>query len=1256
MLRLRAGLGKSDGILDSAAATPCYGQIRMRTPSNHETTSGRNGPFPRWRWLWLGLGLWTAAWAGEKTAAGGMTEAVLAPPTSPRGATMFTLLRPDQTGIISDNRYDDPKMWGEHYQELALGGMGTGVAIGDYDNDGRPDVFVVSKTGGPCRLFRNLGNWKFEDVTGKAGLAGGNAGMLEKGLSWLKQASGQEDTVKNDAEAWRQGAVFVDVNNDGFLDIYVCRFNAPNLLFINQGDGTFKEEAVARGLGVADACGVGAFCDYDRDGWLDVYITTNMLDASRHPNGQRGYLFHNNGNGTFTNVTDHAGIYGESLSHSATWWDYDGDGWPDLYVANDFSGTDRLYRNNRDGTFTDVIGKVVPHIPYSSMGADFGDVDNDGRPDFFVADMAASTHEMDHRGMAYSRALSMTEDGPASVIPQYSHNALYLNTGTGRSLEAAHLAGLAATDWTWSVRFEDLDNDGRLDLFVTNGMNREYQNADLRDRIILAESEAERMRLMKMSPPLAEVHLAYRNLGDLRFEETGVAWGLNQRGVSFGAAFGDLDGDGDLDLVYANYESGPSVLRNDSDSGHRLIVALRGTRSNRFGVGAKVRIESASGPQVRTLMLSRGYLSSSEPILHFGLGHDERIDRLTVDWPSGLSQSFTGLSVDRKLTITEPDAPAVLTPPPPPPAGQFTEVGASVNFSLTTRESSRQEPNPQALLPGSFRNRSPGLAVGDVTGDARDDVFMGYTGGDPARLLQGGDGGFTAVDASTFASRSLLEDGPALIFDADGDGANDLLVTRGGAGLPAGVAEYQPRLFLNDGRGNFRETSGMLPALPISVGAVAAADFDHDGRLDLFVGARLLPGQYPLPARSALLANRGGRFEDVTDTLAPGLREVGLVSSALWSDVDGDGWPDLLLTLQWGTVKYFHNEQGHGFKDLSEAAGFAAAGTGWWTALASADFNGDGRPDFVAGNVGLNTQYHASPEHPALLYYGRFVPERPPQLIEAYYEGDKLYPWRTRKDLGSQIPSVLQRYSRNNPYARATLEEILGADKLAAARRFAVTELRSGVFLSQPDGTYRFEALPRLAQIAPFQGVVAGDFDGDGHADIYAVQNSYAPVPLSGRFDGGLSQLLRGDGHGHFTPVPVGESGLEVPGDAKALAVLDLDRDGWPDFLVTRNNSTTLAWRNSGVIGQHSVGVRLHGPAGNPAAIGARVALELADGSTQTAEIAAGGGFVSQSAAEVFFGLPAGNPPRGLTVRWPDGLTSRHDVPPQGGTITLTHP
>jgi len=417
-----------------------------------------------------------------------------------------------------------------------------------------------------------------------------------------------------------------------------------------------------------------------------------------------------------------------------------------------------------------------------------------------------------------------------------------------------------------------------------------------------------------------------------------------------------------------------------------------------------------------------------------------------------------------------------------------------------------------------------------------------------------------------------------------------------------------------------------------------------------------VPGQYPVSPRSALWANRGGRFEDITDLVAPGLREVGMVTGALWSDVDGDGWPDLLLALEWGHVKYFHNNRGGSFEDWSDRAGFSAAGTGWWNSIAAADFNGDGRLDYVVGNVGLNTPYCATREHPALIYYGDFRGDGDRQLVEAYYEGDRVYPRRTRRDLGASIPGILKRFQRNDYYARATLGEVLGEEKLAAAQRFSAEEFRSGVFLSQPDGTHRFEPLPRMAQASPIQGLVAGDFDGDGRADIYAVQNSYSPIPSVGRFDGGLSQLLRGDGRGGFTPVPPAESNLIVPGDAKGLAVIDLDHDGWPDFLITRNNSTTLAFRNNGMAGRNSLCIRLRGPVGNPAAVGARIAVELADGFTQVGEVHAGSGYYSQSAAACFFGWSDRNPPRRIRVGWPSGAATEHGFSPRSATLVLTAP
>jgi len=1170
---------------------------------------------------------------GTASPGGSLAESPLAPRAGRRGATLFKVLLPGETGVVTENPYDDPRMWGALNPVAENGEIGTGLAIGDYDGDGRPDLFVVSKTRS-CRLFRNLGNWKFEDVTEKAGV--GDSG----------EAAG----------IWKQGATFADVDNNGLLDLYVCRYGAPNLLYINQGDGTFREEAAARGLAVSDACVMAAFCDYDRDGHLDVFIQTNLLDSS-HPAGQRDYLFHNNGHGTFTDVTDRAGITGEAQGHSAVWWDYDGDGWPDLYVANDFAAPDKLYRNNRDGTFTDVIDQVVPHMPYSSMGSDLGDLDNDGRIDLLVAEMAPSTHQKDQRTAALRRGLLEDPADDSSAAPQVMRNALYLNTGTGRCLEGACLAGLAATDWTWSVRLEDLDNDGRLDVFVTNGMSRELHNGDLETRKELAASEAEKVLIEKASPVLSETHLAFRNMGDLRFEDVSAAWGLNLKGVSFGAAFGDLDGDGNLDLAFANYQGGITLLRNDADQGHSIVVALRGTRSNRFGVGSVVRIETDSGPQLRTLVLARGVLSSSEPILHFGVGTDTRIRKMSVTWPSGSVQEFADLAVDRRFTVTEPAqlAPAAPLPKPTP---QFSEVGAASGFSLAFREAVVDEAVQQPLLPMRQNRRGPALAVGDLRGRGPFDVVVGGTPADPARVLFGANpGAFSTASPHPELTGDALDDGPVLLFDADGDGVNDLLVTKGGTALDAGSAEYQPRLFLNNGRGGLTAVPpGSLPAFPVSVGAVAAADFDRSGRLGLFLGGRVVPGGYPLAPDSALWANRGGRFEDVTDALAPGLRKVGMVTGALWSDVDGDGWPDLLLTLEWGGVKYFHNDRGRGLEDWSERAGFAAAGSGWWTSIAAADFNGDGRMDFVVGNVGLNTPYRASPTEPALIYYGDFGGKGDRQLVEACHEAGRIYPWRNRRDLGAVIPSVLKRYPRNDYYARATLGDILGEERLAAAQRFEATEFRSGVFLGQPDGTYRFSPLPRIAQIAPIQGLVAGDFDGDGNADICAVQNSYSPIPYVGRFDGGLGQFLRGDGKGNFTAVPAAESGFVVPGDAKALAVADLDQDGWPDFLVSRNNAPTLAFRNGGVSGRHSLRVELRGPRGNPTAIGARITLEMADGASRIAEIHAGSGYYSQSAAACFFGWSGDRAPKKVVALWPSGATSEVGVAAGAKSVVMTAP
>jgi len=568
----------------------------------------------------------------------------------------------------------------------------------------------------------------------------------------------------------------------------------------------------------------------------------------------------------------------------------------------------------------------------------------------------------------------------------------------------------------------------------------------------------------------------------------------------------------------------------------------------------------------------------------------------------------------------------------------FRDVGAAVGLAVTMHGGATDNPPGQAQLPETFQHRGPALAAGDLQGDGSADFVIGGVAGEPPRILHRA--GKSYVATALPARASAAPDGPILIFDADGDGANDVLITKAGAVVGS---TYQPVLLLNGGKSGFKPADGALPPLPISAGAVAAADFNHDGRLDVFIGGRVTPGEYPLSPRSALLANRAGHFEDVTATLAPALQAPGMVTSAAWVDVDGDGWADLVLTLEWGTVKYFHNDAGRGFTDLSEQAGFAAGGSGWWTSLAVGDFNGDGRPDFAVGNVGLNTPYTATPQDPALLYYGDFGGASP-LAVEATSEHGHEYPRLSRTTLGAKIPSVLQRFRRNDIYARATLPEIVGEQALKAARRFAATELRSGVFLSQPDGQYAFTPLPRIAQIAPWQGIVTGDFDGDGHADIYAVQNSYAPAPAVGRFDGGLSQLFRGDGRGRFSPVEPEISNLIVPGDAKALVLADIDGDGRPEFVGTRNDRASFAYQGTAMPGRHFLRIDLNGGRANATAVGATVTVDFMDGSTQTAYVTAGSSYYSQSSPSCFFAYRDGNAPRDARVRWPRGTETHQPI------------
>ncbi len=1164
-------------------------------------------------------------------AHGSVQREAFAAASRPAGATLFSPMAPETTGLVVQNRYDDGSMWGKRYREFMGGAMGSGLAAGDYDGDGRTDLFVSTKTR-PGRLFRNLGKWRFEDVTAKAGLEAGGSLM-----GWLKGAMGSDSTA-----IWHQGAVFADVDNDGRLDLYLCRNAAPNLLFINQGDGTFREEGERRGLAVTDGSVVGAFADYDRDGWLDVLILTNQVDGTE-PHGRPDRLFRNTGKGFFEEVTARSGISGATFGHAATWLDYDGDGWPDLYVCNDFAGPDHLYRNKGDGTFVQVLDQVVPHTPYSSMGADAGDINNDGLVDLLVADMATTTREKDRRGLAASRNDVVLMANQAQAAPQYMRNALFLNTGVGYLQEAACWAGLEATDWTWSVRFEDFDNDGWMDLHVTNGMVREANNSDVLSRMMRALSDEERIKAMKNSPVLAEANLAYRNAGGTGFKPATRDWGLGEVGVSFGAVTADFDNDGDLDLAYLNYDAGLSVYRNDAPRTSSVQFRLRGVSSNHFGVGARILLESSTGVQSRELIVSRGYASGSDLVAHFGLAGEREFRRAIIHWPSGARQVLEALPANHAYTVTEAATPGN---PEPPARPIFTARGPEFGL-VWPDDTPRAVPDKeQAFLPFRTDRRGPPLVIADLAGDERDDVWLGRTPGSPARLLRREGDRYVETPLDGLPARQT-EDGPTLAFDADGDGRNDLLLTAAGAQATVFPAAFRPVLYLNRGDGRF-EASPALPELALHVGAACAADLDGDGDLDVFLGGRAVPGRYPETPASVVLRNDGNRWvaRGAEDT---GLGALGLVKSAVFSDVDQDGRPDLLVAAEWAPVRYFHNDGDGRFSEWTDRAGFASGGRGWWNSLAVADVNGDGRQDYLAGNLGLNTTYRATPEMPQNLLYGDFAGNGTRLLLETVWDAGERYPLRARHDLSARLPLIARKYPKNDDYARASVRQLFGASSLDSAVVLAADNFASGVFLSQADGTFRFVSFPREAQLGPLHGLAAADFDGDGAVDLCATQNSSGAVPY---FHGGVGIFLKGNNRGGFSAVPAAGSGVLLPGFGTALGLFDVTGEGGPDLLHTQQGGLSGLLVNQ-VDTARWIAVRLKGSA-SITEVGARVTLQFSDGSERHYEITRGGGWLTQNPATLHV---ATHPDRGLSsaqVVWPNGKTTLHRHVPPDGTWTLT--
>jgi hypothetical protein len=1200
-----------------------------------------------------------------------------------KAATLFEKLAPDETGIdMVVPVIKDHPMRRAYYSSMACGS----VAIGDVDLDGRPDVFATSGVG-VNKLYRQTGPWRFEEIGESLGLTGG--------------------------DHWGVHAVFVDIDNDGDLDLYICNFDSPNQLFVNllidkgvRGDRLhFEERAAAHGLDIVDGSVVAAFADYDRDGHLDCYLLTHQIYRAegrpvevirlveedgrieveekwrrwyRVEDGKKGeegeylyteapradYLFRNRGDGTFEEVTAAAGITPEPhWGNSATWWDYNNDGWPDLYVGNDFKSPDLFYRNNGDGTFTEVSQGLFRHTAWNSMGAAQADFNNRGLFDFIVADMLPRNHYMQKASFG-SMAQRRRELENVSGVNQIMRNSFHIHNGTDRFVEGGWMADLAHTDWTWAIRAADFDSDGWVDLFFANGVPGQFNHSDLpplHHHDLVGKHHFD--HFLK-TPQRREKNLAFRNRGDFQFEEISAAWGLDHFGMSYGASMADLDGDGAIDLLVSNLDDPLGVYRNAGATGNRIVVELRGTRSNHYGIGALVEVETPDGvTRSRQFFPSGGYLDSDEPLVAIGLGENDRINRLRVTWPGGAVQEFIDLAVNHRHHLTEPDEDAVKSKPLTTMAPEKTRFVSSAALEGHPHlDEEYDDFARQPLMTFKLSQLGPGQAWGDLDGDGRVDLFIGGGAGQPGRVFlnrtpAGADEvQFELVESPAFVADADAEDMGAVFLDADGDGDLDLYVASGSIECDPGDGILRDRLYFNDGTGRFVPApDGTLPDIRESSGVVAAADLDRDGQLEVFVGTRSIPGSYPASPKSVLLRREGDRYLEATDALAPGLGDCGLVTGAVWTDVNNDGWIDLLVTTDWGPVRLFRNREGR-LEEKTESAGLIGEGlemSGWWTGIDARDINGDGHVDFVASNLGRNTQYQPSLLFPELLFYEDFDNSGTANIVEARFvqEGaeKRLYPRALFHDASFAMPSVADRLQNYHTYASAPLTDIYPFEELESALRLQANCMDSSLFLN--DGTGRFTriALPRLAQISPGFGIVLRDVDLDGRPDCYLVHNHFNPMEELGEMASGLGQLLLNTGEAEtpFRAEGSAESGLEVPGDAKSLGAGDLDGDGRVDFVVGVNREVPSVFLNRSTppAGREPLSIRLTGKKGNLLAVGARVEVRAEGLPLQVAEITGGGSYLTQADSVLTFSRAAGKS-AAVTIRWPDGTIQSAEADP----------
>lgn len=1066
------------------------------------------------------------------------------PAADERPSIQFTRLDAERTGIEFVNRLPEnhPRMNIVEYQYYY---NGSGLAVGDVNGDDLPDLYFAANIERD-RLYLNRGDLRFEDVTDPSGV-GRRPG-------------------------WSNGVSMVDIDADGDLDIYVARAGRvqeplrANELLINDGTGTFRDQARKYGLADVGNTQHAVFFDYDLDGDLDAYVL-NFATDSPDPKADLATLvklrdplagdrLYRNDEGRFVDVSEGAGISGSPLGFglSATVADFNSDGYPDIYVCNDFTEHDYFYVNQGDGTFVDELKESMPHTSWFSMGSDGADIDNDGLIDVLVSDMAAPDNYRQKTmmlSMNVPRFRRMVEGG---FHYQYVFNTLQRNNGDGTFSDIAQLAGIARTDWSWSALAADLDNDGWRDIFVTNGRVQESTNVDTvyrRTRYELTGGlKGDRLvEFLETIPDGRVANLVFRNQGALRFEDVSASSGLDWVGASNGAAYADLDRDGDLDFVINNVDDPALVFENrarETADHHYLRIALNGPADNPIAIGARVTVTTGELTQLAEHQLVRGYMSSVEPGLHFGLGEASTVDELVVRWPNGRQQVLADVPADQTLTLNYRDSgpPAASADPPAP---SFAEVTEASGVAFRHRENAFDDLAREVLLPYETSKLGPALAVGDVQGDGLDDLYIGGAMGQSGVLfVQDASGRFRELPGP-WRVHADREDVAATFFDADGDGDLDLYVGSGGNEPAPDAPELQDRLYLNDG--DFHDASDRLPEVLVSTGAVASGDVDGDGDADLFVGGRLVPGRYPLPPRSYVLRNEGGRFVDATEAVAPSLANPGLVTDARFADLDGDNDADLVVVGEWMPVIVATNEGG-----VLSAAPLADS-EGWWRSVTVVE--GPEGPQLVTGNVGRNLKFRASLDEPFRVYAKDFDNTGTLDIVLAMQQEGTEYPVRGRECSSQQMPFIAEKFVTYDAYGSATLRDVYG-DDLDTALALRAKTFDSSVW-TRDGGEWRRQPLPMDAQIGTVAGTVVHDVDQDGRMDLVVAGNLEKTEVETPRIDGGTGLVLLASASGDYRPVLPRDSGFSARGDVKGLAKLRL-ADG-PGVVVVRNDGPASVFR-----------------------------------------------------------------------------------------------